>query len=79
MVADAVGPVEWVQKEAVMITFRLTTDFKDDRREVLTLPPDVPTGQAELVVTVASPAAEEARRASAALLAAMAAEPHLSR
>jgi len=35
-----------------MITFRINTDVKDDRRVVLTLPPDVPTGQAELVVTV---------------------------
>jgi hypothetical protein len=36
-----------------MITFRITTDVKDDRRVVLTLPPEVPTGQAELVVSVA--------------------------
>ena len=35
-----------------MITFRITTDIKDDHRVVLTLPPEVPTGQAELVVTV---------------------------
>ena len=39
-----------------MITFRITTDVKDDRRVVLTLPPEVPTGQTELVVTVDSPA-----------------------
>jgi len=41
-----------------MITFRITTDVKDDRRIVVTLPPDVPTGEAELVVTVESPVAE---------------------
>jgi hypothetical protein len=41
-----------------MITFRITADVKDDRRIVLTLPPQVPTGQAELVVTVESPAAD---------------------
>lgn len=41
-----------------MITFRITTDVTDDRRVVLTLPPEVPTGQAELVVTVDSPASE---------------------
>ena len=41
-----------------MITLRITADVKDDRRVVLTLPPEVPTGQAELVVTVASPAPE---------------------
>ena len=39
----------------MMITLRMTTDVKDDRRVVLTLPPDVPTGRAELVVTVESP------------------------
>jgi hypothetical protein len=35
-----------------MITFRITADIKEDRRVVLTLPSDVPTGQAELVVSV---------------------------
>jgi hypothetical protein len=38
-----------------MITFEITADVKDDRRVVLTLPPEVPTGQAKLVVTVDSP------------------------
>jgi hypothetical protein len=38
-----------------MITLRLTADVADDRRVVLTLPPEVPTGKAELVVTVESP------------------------
>ena len=38
-----------------MITFEITADVKDDRRVVLTLPPEVPTGQAKLVVTVNSP------------------------
>jgi hypothetical protein len=33
----------------------MTTDVKDDRRVVLTLPLEVPTGVAELVVTVESP------------------------
>jgi hypothetical protein len=40
-----------------MITFRITTDIKDDRRVVLTLPPEVPTGQAELVVSIQQPTA----------------------
>ena len=44
-----------------MITLRITTDVKDDRRVVLTLPPEVPTGQAELVVTVDAPAASGKR------------------
>ena len=35
-----------------MTTVRMTADVKDDRRVVLTLPPEVPTGMAELVVTV---------------------------
>jgi hypothetical protein len=38
-----------------MITFEITADVKDDRRVVLALPPEVPTGQAKLVVTVDSP------------------------
>ena len=38
-----------------MITLRMTTDVPDDRRVVLTLPPEVPTGRADLVVTVDSP------------------------
>ena len=35
-----------------MISFRITTDLKDDRRVVLTLPPEVPIGRTELVVTI---------------------------
>jgi hypothetical protein len=38
-----------------MITLRMTTEVRDDRRVTLTLPPEVPTGPAELVVTVESP------------------------
>jgi hypothetical protein len=38
-----------------MITVRMTADVKDDRRIVLTLSPEVPTGKAELVVTIDSP------------------------
>ncbi len=38
-----------------MITVRMTADVKDDRQVVLTLPLEVPTGQADLVVTVESP------------------------
>jgi hypothetical protein len=45
-------------RRLAVITFRVTTDVKDDRRIVVTLPPDVPTGEAELVVTVKSPVAE---------------------
>ena len=35
-----------------MLTFRITTDIKDDRRVVLTLPAKVPTGRTELIVSV---------------------------
>ena len=41
-----------------MITLRITTEVKDDRRVVLNLPPEVPVGQAELVVTIESPIPE---------------------
>jgi hypothetical protein len=42
----------------IVISFRITAEVKDDCRVVLTLPPDVPTGEAELVVTVESSVAE---------------------
>jgi hypothetical protein len=49
-----------------MITMRITADIKDDRRVVLTLPPEVPTGQAELLVTIDSHGeGREASRAAA--------------
>lgn len=41
--------------KAAMITVRMTADVPDDRRVVVTLPPEVPTGRADLVVTVESP------------------------
>jgi hypothetical protein len=44
-----------------MITFRIAAEVKDDRRVVLTLPPEVPTGHTELVVTVTSAPAEKKR------------------
>jgi hypothetical protein len=42
-----------------MITLRITTDVKADRRLVVTLPPEVPTGQADLVITIESPQPKE--------------------
>jgi hypothetical protein len=42
-----------------MITLRMTTDVKPDRRVVVTLPPEVPTGPANLVVTIESPQSKE--------------------
>ncbi|MFL5342624.1 MAG: hypothetical protein ACJ8F7_21025 [Gemmataceae bacterium] len=38
-----------------MITFRVTTNVTDDRRVVLTLLPEVPTGRVELLVTIDVP------------------------
>jgi hypothetical protein len=35
-----------------MITLRITADIKEDRRVILTLPSEVPTGPAEVIVTV---------------------------
>jgi hypothetical protein len=38
---------------SIMITFRASADISSDRRVVLTFPPEIPTGKAELVITVA--------------------------
>jgi hypothetical protein len=38
-----------------MISFRFSTEVKEDRQVVLTLPPEVPTGKAEISVIVKSP------------------------
>jgi hypothetical protein len=42
-----------------MITMQITVDVKDDRQVVLTLPLEVPTGQTELIVTVAPQSAQK--------------------
>ena len=42
-----------------MITFRVSAEVKADRRVVLTLPSNVPTGPTELLVSVASPTADD--------------------
>jgi len=36
-----------------MITIRVSADVKDDRQVVLTLPPEVPTGRTELIISIA--------------------------
>jgi hypothetical protein len=49
-----------------MITMRIKTHVRNDRQVILTLPPEVPTGPAELVVTVDSDDSNrEARRLAA--------------
>jgi hypothetical protein len=50
-----------------MISFRITADVKDDRRIVLTLPTEVPTGEAELLVTVDPHNASREQQRAAAL------------
>jgi hypothetical protein len=51
-VATGLDQVQSSKKGAhIIITFQITADVKDDRRVVLTLPPEVPTGQMKLMVT----------------------------
>ncbi len=52
-----------------MITFRTSTEVKDDRRIELTLPSEVPTGKADLVVSISPRAAERAKRPRSSLAA----------
>jgi hypothetical protein len=40
------------QENAPMITVRVSADIHEDRRVVLTLPPEVPVGRSELIVSV---------------------------
>ena len=42
-----------------MITMQISVDVKDDRQVVLTLPPEVPIGQTDLIVTVSPMSAEK--------------------
>ena len=50
-----------------MISFRISADIKDDRQIVLDIPPEVPIGKAELVVTVEPQAAGLSRRPATSL------------
>jgi hypothetical protein len=50
-----------------MITFRVSADIPDDRRVVLTVPPEVPTGRNELVVSVSPESAAAAKPARSSL------------
>jgi hypothetical protein len=42
-----------------MITFRISADVRDDHQIMLTLPPEVPVGKNELIVTIAAPHSPE--------------------
>ncbi len=44
-----------------MISFRVHADVKEDRQVLLTLPPEVPVGTAELIVSVGAESAEAAK------------------
>jgi hypothetical protein len=50
-----------------MITFRVSADITDDRQLMLTLPPEVPTGKAELLVTVDSATTDDRRQPRSSL------------
>lgn len=49
-----------------MITMQITVDVKDDRRVLVTLPPEAPTGQTQLVISVAALPTEKKPRTSLA-------------
>lgn len=50
-----------------MITIRVSTDVKDDRQVVLTLPPEVPTGRTELTISIAPQEPESPKRPRSSL------------
>jgi hypothetical protein len=50
-----------------VITLRVSADVKDDRQIVLTLPSNVPTGKAELLVTVNPQSTGDVRRPRSSL------------
>jgi hypothetical protein len=47
-----------------MITVRVSADIDEDRRVVLTLPPEVPVGRSELIVSIAETRPEASRPGS---------------
>jgi hypothetical protein len=58
----------WIEfGERPMITVRVLADIHEDRRVVLTLPPEVPLGPSELIVCVAAKAEPESMRSSFSL------------
>ncbi len=50
-----------------MITVRVSADIHEDRRVVLTLPPEVPVGRSELIVSIAESQPEETLRSRSSL------------
>ena len=50
-----------------MVTFRISTEVRDDHRVELVLPAEVPTGKADLVVSVVSQPLTVAKRPRSSL------------
>jgi hypothetical protein len=50
-----------------MISFRVSADVRDDHQITLTLPPEVPLGKNELIVTVAASPPEQPKRPRSSL------------
>jgi hypothetical protein len=53
----------------IMITFRVSAEVKDDRQVLITLPPEVPVGQSELVVSVETVFPQHSKTATRSSLA----------
>jgi hypothetical protein len=49
-----------------MFTLHMTAEVPDDHRVMITLPPEIPTGEVELVVTVSAPRKDKPPRTSLA-------------
>lgn len=47
-----------------MVVYRTSADIPEDRRLILNLPADIPTGEVEVVVTVAPKTCEESQPGS---------------
>jgi hypothetical protein len=56
-----------IKRGFIMITFRVIADVKEDHRVILTLPPEVPVGQAEIVVTIARQNGQGTKQARSSL------------
>lgn len=50
-----------------MVTFRLSAEVKDDHRVELVLPPEVPTGRVELVISAVSESVKNGKRPRSSL------------
>ena len=67
-IESAQGLVECHLEEQAIVTMRITADVPSNRQLILTLPPEVPTGPAEVTVTVDSDLTERERSRAEALV-----------